>query len=255
MTGGRKPGADPVRLAQAHARQARPKRFFNKVELGEAPKGGMALLLDGRPARTPAKKPLVVPAGAFAEALRAEWAAQGETIDPLSMPATRLANSAIDGVAARMDVTRADILDYCGSDMILYRAGEPAGLVARQQAAWDPLLAWARERYGAAFILVQGVIHQDQPEAGLARIAGAIEEFDTPFRVAGLHSATTLTGSALIALAVADGFLNADAAWAAAHVDEDWNIAQWGRDAQAERRRAARRTEFDAAVLALCEMP
>ena len=150
-----------------------------------------------------------------------------------------------------MAEVRRPLVEYAGADLLYYRAGEPEGLVARQRAAWDPILGWAEQRFGARFVLAEGVMHVAQPEATLAQIAAAIEDFDEPFRLAGLSLATTLTGSALIALALAEGALDVEAAWSAAHVDEDWNIFKWGEDAEAMRRRALRLADFRAAALAL----
>jgi chaperone required for assembly of F1-ATPase len=200
---------------------------------------------------TPGKRPLAVPRRGLADAIAAEWNGQGEFIDPASMPVTRLANSAIDGVAPRMDDVRKPLVEYAGTDLLHYRAGEPEALVARQREAWDPILAWAERRYAVRFVLAEGVMHVAQPEATLQAIRTAIESFDEPFRLAGLSLATTLTGSALIALALAEGALDAEAAWSAAHVDEDWNISKWGEDAEAMRRRALRLADFRAAALAL----
>jgi chaperone required for assembly of F1-ATPase len=187
----------------------------------------------------------------MAEAIAAEWRAQRDVIDPATMPVTGLANSAIDGVAARMAETREAVLAYAGTDLLYYRAGEPEGLVARQRALWDPLLAWAEERHGVRFVLAEGVMHVAQPEATLAALAADLARCDDPFRLAGLHLATTLTGSALIAFALAEGAIEAERAWAAAHVDEDWNVAQWGEDAEAAERRARRHADFRAAALVL----
>ena len=167
------------------------------------------------------------------------------------MPVTRLANSAIDGVASRQPDVRKPILDYATADLLYYRAGEPEGLVARQREAWDPVIAWAERRFGGRFVLAEGVVHVAQPEGTLSAIAAAIESFDEPFRLAGLSLATALTGSALIALALAESALDVDAAWGAAHVDEDWNILKWGEDAEAQRRRTRRFADFRAAGLAL----
>jgi len=146
---------------------------------------------------------------------------------------------------------RYEILAYAGTDLLCYRAGEPEGLVERQRAAWDPILAWAERRYGVRFVLAEGIVHAAQSEATLAALAQAVEAFREPFRLAGLHLATTLSGSALIALALAEGELDAEAAWAVAHVDEDWNIFQWGEDTEAASRRAPRLADFRAAALAL----
>jgi chaperone required for assembly of F1-ATPase len=192
-----------------------------------------------------------VPHRGLADAISAEWQGQGEFIDASSMPVTRLANSAIDGVAERADDVRREVLAYAASDLLCYRAKEPAGLVQWQSRLWDPIVAWAEDRFRARFVLAAGVVHVEQPAHAMALVAETIGRYDDPFRLAGLHIATTLSGSALIALALAEGALDEDAAWEAAHVDEDWNISQWGEDAEAAERRARRRAEFHAAALAL----
>jgi chaperone required for assembly of F1-ATPase len=225
---------------------ARPKRFYQTVSVdGAAP--AFRVLLDGKPMRTPAKRELAVPTQALAEALAAEWEAQGERIDPASMPLTRLVNSAIDGVTGREAEVRAEIARYAGSDLLSYRADGPAELVRRQAEAWDPVLSWARNALGAHFVLGQGIMPVAQPQAATAAVARALSELDV-FDLAAHHVMTTLTGSALLALAHAGGRLTADEAWAAAHVDEDWQISQWGSDAEAEARRARRRFELEAAT-------
>ncbi len=244
-------GDDPIRLAQTRSKPPLPKRFYDKVSTGPASDDGLSLLLDGRSARTPAKNLLVLPTSAFANAVCAEWAAQESVVNPATMPATRLANSALDGVAPRMDEVRGEILKFCGNDMLFYRAGEPTELVDRQAAAWDLLIDWARVALGASFVLTEGVVHCKQPQLSLSRVAAELDTFDAPFRLTGLHIATTMTGSALIALALAAGHIDGDAAWLAAHVDEDWNIDQWGQDEEAVHRQMVRRWDFDAAVLAL----
>jgi chaperone required for assembly of F1-ATPase len=136
---------------------------------------------------------------------------------------------------------------YAGSDLLCYRADSPARLAARQSAEWDPPLAWAAQRFGARFVCVAGVVHHPQSEMVLAVIAEYVRALDE-FRLAALHNITTITGSAILAVALIEGAMTADAAWAAAHVDEDWQIEQWGRDAEANARRAAREREFRAAV-------
>ncbi|MHA1190105.1 MAG: ATP12 family chaperone protein [Alphaproteobacteria bacterium] len=244
-------GDDPVRLAQIRSKPPLPKRFYDKVSTGPALDDGLSLLLDGRSARTPAKNLLVLPTSTFADAVCVEWVAQESVVDPATMPATRLANSAIDGVAPRMDEVRGEILKFCGNDMLFYRAGEPTALADWQAAAWDPLIDWAGAALGASFVLTEGVVHCPQPQPSLSRVAAELDRFDAPFRLAGLHIATTLTGSALIALALSAGHIDGDAAWLAAHVDENWNIDQWGQDKEAVRRQVVRRRDFDAAVLAL----
>jgi chaperone required for assembly of F1-ATPase len=210
--------------------------------------GGWALLLDGRGARTPAKNKLVAPTRALAEAIAAEWAGQGAIVDPTSMPMTRLANSAIDGVAKTLAETHADIASYAGADLVCYRATAPEALVAIQAEAFDPVLAWAEEALGVRFILSAGVTHVTQPEPTLAAVRATIDAYENPFAVAALHGLTSLSGSALLALAVARGAWSAGDAWRAAHVDEDFQIRQWGEDDEAMARRAARWVEFEAAA-------
>jgi chaperone required for assembly of F1-ATPase len=192
-----------------------------------------------------------VPSRRLAAALADEWNAQVERIDPAAMPVTRLVNSAIDGVAPRMNEVRADVLAYAGTDLLCYRAGEPERLAASQARHWDPVLVWAERRLAVRFALAEGVMHVPQPDDTLAAVAAALERYDDPFALAALHVATTLTGSALLALALAEGKIGAEEAWAAAHVDEDWNMLLWGEDAEALARRARRLAEFRAAALAL----
>jgi chaperone required for assembly of F1-ATPase len=164
------------------------------------------------------------------------------------MPLTRLLNSAIDGVANTMAETRADILSYAGSDLLCYRAEEPDTLVARQAHAFDPVLRWAAESLSARLNVTTGVIHVVQPPEALAAIGAALDACDSPVGLAALSVMTTLTGSALLALAVARGFLPAEAAWRAAHIDEDFQAERWGADAEAMVRREARWREFEAAA-------
>jgi chaperone required for assembly of F1-ATPase len=208
--------------------------------------GEYRILLDGRPVRTPAKALLALPTRALAEAIAGEWDAQREHIDPSSMPLTRLANSAIDGVRGRAAEVRADIVKYAGSDLLCYRATEPEELVRRQAELWDPVLAWGREALGARLEVAEGLMPVTQPEAAQQAVARALDGQDA-FALAALHVMTTLTGSALLALAHARGRLTVEQAWAAAHVDEDWQIGTWGEDAEAAARRLRRWSEMQAA--------
>jgi len=233
------------------------RRFYKCAEVVAADGGGFAVRLDGRPVRTPGKRPLVAPSRAVAEWIAAEWAAQGETIEPTSMPATRLANSAIDGVAgalAALAATRAAIADYSAADLVCYRAAAPEALVALQAEAYDPVLAWARDGLGARFVTTVGVAHVAQPEAALAAARAAVAVYADPFAVAALHVMTSLTGSLMIALMTAKGALSSEAAWRAAHVDEDFQIGRWGEDDEAKRRHAARWRDFEAAAKVLAEL-
>jgi chaperone required for assembly of F1-ATPase len=160
---------------------------------------------------------------------------------------TRLANTAIDRVENDRDRAIREIMAYAGSDLLCYRAEAPRGLVARQAAGWDPVVAWAHAALGARLILIAGVVHRAQPGAALDAIRRYLDGRDA-FALTALHNLTTLTGSVLLACAVAEGRLSPEDAWALAHVDEDWQIEQWGRDAEAEARRAARWAEFRAAA-------
>ncbi len=240
------PAGNPVEAARRGARPALIKRFYKEVSVGGR-EGAFAILLDGKPAKTPAKHPLALPGRALAGAVAAEWAGQGEHVDPAAMPLTRLAHAAIDGVAGGAEAVD-EIERYAGSDLLLYRATEPEALVAAQAKHWDPVLAWAGEVLGARFTLTEGIKHVAQPQAAIHAIRAEIARYRSPFALAALMSLTHISGSALLALALARGRLPVDAAWAAAHVDEDWNIQRWGEDAEAKARRAARRVEFDAAV-------
>jgi chaperone required for assembly of F1-ATPase len=213
--------------------------------------GGFSLRLDGKPAMTPGRRPLTVPDAPLAEAIAAEWQRQREVIDPTDMPATRLANTAIDGVALHQAEVREAVRAYAATDLLYYRAAEPEGLAERQRQLWDPILGWAEKRYGIRFLLAEGVMPIAQPRPTLAALAGAIANFNEPFCLAGLHLATTLTGSALLALALSAGAIDTEQAWAAAHVDEDWNIEKWGDDPEAKRRRSSRLADFRAAACAL----
>jgi len=245
MTGdpSRNSPAGKVRLAQA---RPLPKRFYTDVAV--APRGGgHAVHLDGRPLRTPGKLVLVLPTAAMAEAVAAEWAAQAAHIDPTTMPLTRLVNSVRDQVEGREAEVRADIVKYAGSDLVCYRADAPAALVDAQAKAWDPAVAWAREALGADLAVCRGLMPVAQSAASRVAIEAAVAGFDA-FRLAAAHVMTTVLGSIVLTLAMLRGHMTPEAAWNAAHVDEDWQIGQWGADEEAARRREHRRSEFMAAV-------
>lgn len=239
---------DPLRSVRDGGRPALPKRFYTEAGFAEAG-GGFRLTLDGRPANTPAKNPLTLPTKDLAEAVAAEWAAQVEVIDPARMPLTRLANTAIDGVAPRHAAVVEDLCTYARTDLVAYRAGDPERLVAMQAVAWDPVLDWAYETLGARFILSEGVRHVEQPEGSVRALEQAVAAIEGTFRLAAFHTLTTLTGSLLIALAILHGRLTPQEAWDAAHVDETYQAAVWGSDTEAQARMTARRAEFEAAAL------
>lgn len=239
---------DPQEAVRQAARTPRRKRFYKEAGVTDA-EGGFAVTLDGKPIRTPSGRQVVIPSRPLAESVAAEWAAQGEAIDPVSMPLTRIANSVVEGVVDRVELVSDDLAKYFESDLLFYRAGHPEGLVAREAAHWDPVLFWAAETLGAHFILSEGVMHVKQPDEALKAARAALPS--DPWSVAALHVVTTLTGSALLALALAHGVRDAGQVWAAAHVDEDWNTDQWGVDEEAASRRAARLRDFEAAVTVL----
>lgn len=247
-------GEGPMQRAQRAMRPPLPKRFHKEAKAVERD-GAFVLELDGKTARTPAKNLLAAPNRAIGDALAAEWNALGEIVDPAQMPLTRLLNVAIDRVAGDSEAVAADIAKYAGTDLVCYRASEPEGLVAAQAAAWDPVLDWARDTLGARFSLSEGVRHVAQPEASLTAVRAEIDKAEKPFGLAALATVTALTGSVLIALMLARGALTAEATWDAAHVDESWNAAKWGEDADAKKRLASRRTEFDAAAKLLALIP
>ncbi len=223
-----------------------PKRFYEAVTVGREAAGGFAILLDGRAARTPGKRKLVVAAEPLAEALAAEWAAQKTEIDPATMELTRLVVTALDGVVGKEAEVGDDIVAFAGSDLVCYRAEAPEGLVGEQNAAWDPVVAWAKQRLGIRLKLAAGIVHVAQDEDGLERVRAHVRGFDA-LRLTALHVMTTLTGSAMIALAHADGLMDAGTAWRMAHIDEDWQIRLWGEDAEAAARRERRWQTMQAA--------
>ncbi|HKY86618.1 MAG TPA: ATP12 family protein [Pseudorhodoplanes sp.] len=239
---------DPEESVRRNTRVDLRKRFYETASVDES-EGAFRVLLDGKPVKTPARRNLAAPSRALAESIAKEWDAQKETIDPGKMPLTRLANSIIDGVADAPEPVAKEIEKYLGSDLLFYRADGPEGLTKAQEAHWDPVVAWARDELGARFILAEGVVFAPQPEEAIKAAREAIPEH--PWALGAVHAVTTLTGSALLALALAAGRLDADAAWAAAHVDEDWNLATWGRDEVAMARRALRFVEMQAAARVL----
>ncbi|PSC02984.1 ATPase [Alsobacter soli] len=241
-------GVDPIRAARAaSAATPLPRRFYKEAGVAETD-GGFVLVLDGRPARTPAKSPLALPSRGAGEAVAAEWAAQGQDINPASMPLTRLVNTGLDGVARMREEVIDEIAKYAGTDLLCYRAGDPARLVQRQSDAWDPVLDWARDEIGARFFLAEGVMFAEQPASSLAAVRGAVAEVIDPIALAALSTMTSLTGSVLLALAVSRGRLSASEAWAAAHVDEDFQMEVWGADDEALERRARRWNEMEASA-------
>jgi len=212
------------------------KRFYKEVAVA-ASEGGFAVLLDGKPIRTPAKAPLTVKSKALADAIAAEWQAQGDTIVPANLHLTRLAGTAIDLVERRRAQVADEIAAYAGTDLVCYRASQPPELAARQRQAWQTQLDWAGKRY-AALAVTEGVVPLTQAPEALAAYRRAVAAYDS-MTLAALYVATSALGSLVLALALFEGRITADEAFAAAQLDETFQIEQWGEDAEAARRRAA----------------
>jgi chaperone required for assembly of F1-ATPase len=256
-----RPNGEQASHKPAEAGRALPRRFYQSATIapvaaaaGVAGSGnadqGYRVLLDGKTLRTPAKADFVVPTCELARAVAAEWEAQEERIDPANMPLTRLVNSAIDGVAGRRAEVSAEIVKYVLSDLVCYRAADPVELVQRQAQAWDPILDWCREELGIGLERATGIVPVAQPEAAGAVLAAWLETRNA-FELAAVHTMTTLTGSAVLALAHARDRLPCATAWAAAHIDEDFQAEKWGVDSIAEARREQQWRQMQAASLLL----
>ena len=222
------------------------KRFYKQAE-AVAADGGWSIQLDGRPVRTPARAPLVLPTAALGSAVAQEWEAQGEEIDPASMPLTGIANAAIDHVMPDPATFAAPIAAYGESDLTCYRADGPEPLVARQAEQWQPLIDWAQACYGVTFRVTSGIVHVAQPPETVARLAEVVRALD-PFLLAPLSPLVSMSGSLIIGLAAVERAVPLAQLWQAAELDEIWQAEQWGDDDQALLRRAQRHEAFMAAA-------
>jgi len=211
-------------------------RFYTESTIVTLPNGAFGVALDGRPVRTPGGAHVALPASALAEAVAAEWAAQEGTVRPSTMPMTRLAATAIDRIGRERDAMVAQIAAYGGSDLLCYRADAPEALACRQADAWQPLLDWCAQTYGAELAVTEGVTHVDQPPESLAALRAAVAEMDD-YRLAALSQLTAACGSLVLALAVCAGRLDAAEATAASQLEERWQAETWGSDSEAEARR------------------
>jgi chaperone required for assembly of F1-ATPase len=225
---------------------SRLRRVYRTAGVTEAD-GGFSIVLDDKPVRTPAKAPLVVPGRALAEAIAAEWQAQEERVDPDSMPLTRIASISIDLVTPRRAAVIAEIVKYAATDLVCYRAEHPYELVARQHAAWQPLVEWTKERYGAELLVTAGIVPRNQPGAAIHALTDAVAALDS-MTLAALHLATAACGSIVLALALREGRLDAEGAFAAAELDQTFQIERWGEDTEQTRRRAGLGAEIAAAA-------
>jgi chaperone required for assembly of F1-ATPase len=231
------------RLSRDRIVRPLPKRFYKLVSVTD----NLEIALDGRIVKTPLKVPLVLPSLALATAVAAEWDAQKEHINPGAMPLTKLANTAIDRATAERAGITAEIMAFVASDMVCYRSDKPQSLIDLQNTHWNPVLSWVESTLGAKFHTVDSIRHLTQPESSLAAVASHLDGLDD-FRFTAVHNLTTLTGSALLALMMGADGVAAEDAWRAANVDEDWQIATWGKDDEAETRRTGRHAEFSACV-------
>lgn len=235
--------------AQKHMQTPRPKRFYKTT--GVAPvDGGFTVTLDGRPTRTPGRVPVVVPVQAIAEIMAGEWEQQGKEVVAETMPHVRLVNSAIEGGMKALPVLRQEVLKFAAGDLLLYRADTPRELVQEQEKHWDAALVALARHFDIAFLPTVGIRHVEQPPQTLERLQEVLEGVGL-FPAAALASITGITGSGLLAIALREQLITPDAAWQAAHVDEDHNARLWGDDPEAAARRARRRIEFDAAIAVL----
>ena len=222
------------------------KRFYKEVCVAPA-EGGFGIFLDGKSVKTPARNLLTVPSEKLANAIAAEWRRQGEEIVATSMPLLRLANSVIDGVAANRQAVIAAILRFGENDLLCYRAHQPPDLAARQRQGWDPLLDWVRQKHGAQMTVAEGLTHVDQTQESLAALRHALQGFDA-FTLGGLHVIASITGSAVLALAVAQDEISGAQAFALSRIDEIYQAEKWGEDVEAAKRAAALAHELDKAV-------
>lgn len=219
------------------------KRFYKNVSVAEKD-GGFAVTLDGKQMRTRAKAPFLLPSAAVARAIVAEWECQGSTIEPQSMPVTRLAGTAIDRVAPARPSVIDELTAYAETDLLCYRADRPSELVARQDAAWRPLLDWAEEEFVAGLKVTVGILPQPQPKRALAALREVVAAYDD-MMLAGLHSVTTAAGSLIIGLALAEGRIDAKDAFEASQIDEAFQIERWGEDAELDVQRSAIRADIE----------
>jgi chaperone required for assembly of F1-ATPase len=222
------------------------KRFYKDVSVGQL-EDGFSVLLDGRPVRTPGRNMLVLPTEKLAEAIAQEWRAQGEEVIATTMPLLRLANTVVDGVAANRAEVIDAILRFGENDLLCYRAHQPPELANRQREGWDPLLDWVRGRHGAEMRVAEGLTHVDQAPDALPALRQALEA-QSAFTIGAVHVIASITGSVVLALAVADGFISGRDAFALSRIDEIYQAEKWGEDAEAARRARNLAQELDKAV-------
>jgi chaperone required for assembly of F1-ATPase len=231
----------------AARRQKQAVKRFYRVAAHVPSRSAWQITLDGKPVRTPRRNLLIVDAAPLAEAIVAEWSAQGDKVEPRTMPLTGLSNAAVDHVAADRRAFAASLASYGESDLICYRAEGPDDLVRQQSTVWDPLVRWASHRFGAELSVTSGIAHVAQDRIAIERLAAALEAMND-FQLAALQPLVTISGSLVIALAIADGKISADEAFDAGHLDELYQAEKWGDDAEALAARLGRKIAFNAAA-------
>ncbi len=222
------------------------KRFWSDTVVTDA-EGGFQVLLDTRPVRTPAKRLCVLPNRTLADEVAAEWRAQEDRVDPLSMPVTRAASTCLDRVMPELDQVRSIIAAYGENDLLCYRAPHPPELANRQAAGWDPLIAWSARTLKAPLQIISGVMPASQPAESVSALADAVTEHSV-WELTALSELVTISGSLVLGLAVTKGKVGAEPAWHLSRIDEEWNIEKWGEDHEAAQQAARRRTDFLAAA-------
>jgi chaperone required for assembly of F1-ATPase len=218
------------------------KRFYKEVTVAEVA-SGYEVRLDGKSLRTPAKAPLLLPGRALADAIAAEWAAQGDRVAPNSMPLMQFASTAIDRVGPQRDSIVEAVARYAETDLLCYRADFPTELADRQAQVWQPILDWAALRYDAPLLVNVGIMPKPQPADACRALRRAVEKLDDMV-LSGVQNATSCCGSLILALALLEGRIDAEEAFAAAELDETFQIEQWGEDAEAAQRRTNLRADI-----------
>jgi len=232
----------PKYMSKADSERPKPKRFYKEVSL-KASNDQYEILLDGRVIKTPMKSTLAVKTEPLGIAISDEWSAQGEEIDSETMILTKLANTALDRVAPRRGDILEELVSYGANDLLCYRATDPNSLVELEQKVWDPILNWIKEQHNIRLELAAGVVHVSQSSSEITKLAGLYDQFDE-FELTALHNMTTMLGSAVLPLALILGEWETEDVWAAAHLEENFQIERWGEDEQAQNRRKFRHGEF-----------
>ncbi|MEL6878045.1 MAG: ATP12 family protein [Pseudomonadota bacterium] len=223
------------------------KRFYDAVDIRAAEDNvGWQITLDGRGLKTVRGTPQLLPSKSLAEAMAREWSEQSENLDTTRFVFRDMADYAIDVVSGARDETVAKLIAYAETDTLCYRADPEDALFARQQEVWEPLLGQLEAQDGVSFTRVSGIVHKPQSAETLTALRQRIEG-ESPFALAALESMAALSASLSIAILASAPDADAESLWRAACLEEEWQADLWGRDYEAEERRAKRRGDFLAA--------